>query len=91
MIQRPDFKETFDLYAKDGIGQVKYENERVERIQNVIVYRIDQRTHTKEVIGRGSAALKAAAEQVAAENALITLRRRGIVKPIPEFYKTLCR
>ena len=84
-------KETFDLYAKEGIGQVKYENERVERIQNVIVYRIDQRTHTKEVIGRGSAALKAAAEQVAAENALITLKRRGIEKPIPEFYKTLCK
>lgn len=96
-------KETFDQYGKNivdgetgkvtryGIGQMKWENERIEKIQYVQVYRIQQNNPKKKIlIGKGSAALKPDAQQKAAEVALKTLARQGYVKDVDEFYKTLC-
>lgn len=96
-------KETFDQYGKNivdeesgkvtryGIGQMKWENERIDKIQYVQVYRIQQNNPKKKIlIGKGSAALKPDAQQKAAEVALKTLARQGYVKDVDEFYKTLC-
>ena len=84
-------KETFDMFSKDGIGQLKYENEKVDQIQYVTVYRIVQSgpKRGKYFIGKGSASLKPDAEQRAAENAIRTLVNMGFKRPVPEFYKTL--
>ena len=84
-------KETFDMFSKDGIGQLKYENEKIEQIQYVTVYRIVQSgpKRGKYPIGKGSASLKPDAEQRAAEDAIRNLAKMGYKKPIPEFYKTL--
>jgi dsRNA-specific ribonuclease len=43
-----------------------------------------------ETIGQGSGAKKATAEQAAAQNALINLKRMGIEKPTPETYLLFC-
>ena len=86
-------KEVFDFF-KDQIGQVKYENERVERIQYVKVYRLytDERGKKQKILlGKGSAALKPDAVQKAASRALEYLNREGkFIKEVPEIYKKLC-
>lgn len=86
-------KEVFDFF-KDKIGQVKYENERVERIQYVKVYRLytDERGKKQKILlGQGSAALKPDAVQKAASRALEHLNREGkFIKEVPEIYKKLC-
>jgi dsRNA-specific ribonuclease len=86
-------KEVFDFF-KDKIGQVKYENERVERIQYVKVYRLytDERGKKQKILlGQGSAALKPDAVQKAASRALEYLNREGkFIKEVPEIYKKLC-
>ena len=86
-------KEVFDFF-KDQIGQVKYENERVERIQYVKVYRLytDERGKKQKILlGKGSAALKPDAVQKEASRALEYLNREGkFIKEVPEIYKKLC-
>ena len=86
-------KEVFDFF-KDKIGQVKYENERVERIQYVKVYRLytDERGKKQKILlGQGSAALKPDAVQKAASRAIEYLNREGkFIKEVPEIYKKLC-
>ena len=86
-------KEVFDFF-KETIGQIKYENERVERIQHVKVFRLYTDTRGKKqkiLLGRGSAALKPDAQQKAATIALEYLNREGkFIKEVPEIYKKLC-
>ena len=86
-------KEVFDFF-KDKIGQVKYENERVERIQYVKVYRLytDERGKKQKILlGQGSAALKPDAVQKAASRAIEYLNREGkFINEVPEIYKKLC-
>ena len=86
-------KEVFDFF-KDKIGQVKYENERVERIQYVKVYRLytDERGKKQKILlGQGSAALKPDAVQKAASRAIEYLNREGkFIKKVSEIYKKLC-
>ena len=86
-------KEVFDFF-KETIGQIKYENERVERIQFVKVFRLytDSRGKKQKILlGEGSAALKPDAQQKAATRALEYLNREGrFIKEVPEIYKKLC-
>lgn len=86
-------KEVFD-YFKDTIGQIKYENERRERIQYVKVFRLftDERGKKQKILlGEGSAALKPDAVQRAASRALEYLNHEGkFIKEVPEIYKKLC-
>jgi dsRNA-specific ribonuclease len=86
-------KEVFDFF-KDTIGQIKYENERIDRIQHVNVFRLftDERGKKQKILlGKGSAALKPDAVQKAASRALEKLNKDGIfIKEIPEIYKKLC-
>lgn len=86
-------KEVFDFF-KDKIGQVKYENERIDRIQYVKVYRLytDERGKKQKILlGQGSAALKPDAVQKAASRAIEYLNREGkFIKDVPEIYKKLC-
>jgi len=86
-------KEVFD-YFKDTIGQLKYENERIDRIQYVKVYRLFTDIRGKKqklLIGEGSAALKPDAQQKAASRSLEYLNSEGkFIKEVPEIYKKLC-
>ena len=86
-------KEVFD-YFKDTIGQLKYENERIDRIQYVKVYRLFTDIRGKKqklLIGDGSAALKPDAQQKAALRALEYLNSEGkFIKEVSEIYKKLC-
>jgi len=86
-------KEVFDFF-KETIGQIKYENERVDRIQYVKVFRLytDSRGKKQKILlGEGSAALKPDAQQRAATRALEHLNREGkFIKEVPEIYKKLC-
>lgn len=86
-------KEVFDFF-KETIGQIKYENERVDRIQYVKVFRLytDSRGKKQKILlGEGSAALKPDAQQRAATRALEYLNREGkFIKEVPEIYKKLC-
>jgi dsRNA-specific ribonuclease len=86
-------KEVFD-YFKDTIGQIKYENERRERIQYVKVFRLftDERGKKQKILlGEGSAALKPDAVQRAASRELEYLNQEGkFIKEVPEIYKKLC-
>ena len=79
---------------KETIGQIKYENERVDRIQYVKVFRMytDSRGKKQKILlGEGSAALKPDAQQRAATRALEYLNREGkFIKEVPEIYKKLC-
>jgi len=81
-------KENFDYHKKIKSGVLfneKYETNKVEKINFVTVYNVLPDGRRLE-IGKGSAALKEDAEQRAAENAIVNLKRTGIMKPIPEEY-----
>lgn len=81
-------KENFDYHKKIKSGVLfneKYETNKVEKINFVTVFNVLPDGRRVE-IGKGSAALKEDAEQRAAENAIVNLKRTGIMKPIPEEY-----
>ena len=82
-------KESFDYHKKIKSGILfneKYETNKIEKINFVSVFNVlpDGR---RIKIGEGSAALKEDAEQRAAENAIMGLKRSGAMKPIPEEYE----
>lgn len=87
-------KELFDYYGP-AMGQLKYNTiKSAEKIQTVYVYLVIQYSHHQPVgylLGQGSAALKANAEQIAAENALQTLNEHGYFKPVSEEYSRFCQ
>lgn len=85
-------KELFDFYNKGGennIGTIVYEETKdlEAKLTTSTVYR-KLLTH-KEKIGQGTASLKADAQQRASIVALLTLKRMGISKPIPEIYNKI--
>lgn len=78
-------KEVFD-YFKD-IGTFAFENQKKDGHQHVQLYQV---VHGLKVpIGWGIASLLDDAKQSACKRGLDNLKSRGIVKPIPEYYKTL--
>ncbi len=88
-------KEVFDAFKDSGIGKLQYSSERIDRHTYVTVSRVyvnqNSGRKVKTILGKGSAALKADAEQKAAKNAITKLTSEGeFIKPVPEFYKTLC-
>ena len=79
-------KETFDLYK--NLGVIKYQNQRIDDIQHVTVFMLNNGMTT--LLGNGSAALKIDAEQKAADNALKMLARQyNVKKPVPEIFNKL--
>jgi dsRNA-specific ribonuclease len=95
-------KELFDLHG-DTLGPLVYKEKKDDMITHSTVYRVAgggymQRpdgTYNKkrivggryEEIGRGSAALKADAQQKASRYALLCLNRQGFKKNVPAIYK----
>lgn len=80
-------KEIFDHYRI--LGNVKYEAERKEdNLSHVIVYQV--KGNSKIPIGTGIAALKADAEQKAAEEAIRKLNALGYIREIPSEYRNFC-
>lgn len=94
-------KETFDFFKNNGIGDFEYLSERNEQLVTAVVERIvngvvDKKMKqvvggTRSLLGRGTAALKQDAEQVAAAQALKRLKELGFYKPVPEKYLTFCK
>lgn len=82
-------KELFDFYG-ETLGKLHYTNDKVERIQFVKIFLI-RPTHEKILLGEGSGALKAHAEQKASTEALETLKKIGYTKPLSEGYKMFCK
>lgn len=76
-------KELFDFY-KERLGVLTYEEEKKEQKIKVCIAK-----RNNEEIGRGSAALKIDAEQVAATMALKKLETLGFVKEIPSIYNNI--
>ena len=76
-------KEVFD-YFKDGIGTQKKHFVKEEKLTTFTLYRVYM--GREYVIGRGVAAKKQDAEQKAATEALLLLKRNGFSKPVPELY-----
>ena len=95
-------KETFDCFAKQGIGQMKFSSETKEVTKDIweskggqgnkITYHIHDVTVFQKIglheipLGKGSASLKADAEQRASDVALKTLAQKGFKRPIPKEY-----
>ena len=78
-------KELFDIHT-ETLGHIRYEEKREKLMVYSIIYRIDTSKDSKVLIGKGSAALKADAEQVAAADALKNLASKGFVKYAPSIY-----
>ena len=75
-------KELFDFCK--NLGTLKYEENKIDMITTSTLYRVDGRQRC--IIGQGSAALKADAQQNAATVGLRTMNQQGYKKPIPEIY-----
>lgn len=82
-------KEMFDFFG-DQLGKMVYETEKIERIHYVKIILINNDGKRKQLIGEGSGALKATAEQKASTEALKVLQRMGFHKPLSEGYKLFC-
>lgn len=75
-------KEIFDFFG-DKLGKLKYDTVKEERIHYVTV------VLNTTILGKGSAPLKADAQQRAAQQAIYKLKKMGFSKEIPEDYKNL--
>jgi len=75
-------KELFDYFK--NLGTLKYRETKTDMITTSTVSYITGGQTI--VIGQGSASLKADAQKSAAAQGLITLKRMGYEKPIPEIY-----
>jgi dsRNA-specific ribonuclease len=93
-------KETFDyfqIHEPVKITKIKYtcktleQNTSNRKVECVVNTPPMFKTITSYVLGRGSAAIKANAEQNAAAAALDLLASHGYVKPISPYYTTLCQ
>lgn len=82
-------KELFDYY-KD-IGSFRFEQNKHDGMQyvNVVQLIIANGQRQSIVLGHGTAPLLDDAKQKACRNALETLKRRGIAKPVAPYYRTL--
>lgn len=94
-------KELFDIHS-EKIGPVRYEEKREDLIAHSYIYRLDGAKfetrpdgtitnsivgrYRKVLIGQGSAALKADAEQIASDDALKNLAKQGYIKYAPAIY-----
>lgn len=78
-------KEVFDYFQRDGtLGQLKYLSEKEDRIHHITV--VNLQNGVEQILGKGSAYLKADAQQKAAEIAISTLKENGFEKPLSEDY-----
>jgi dsRNA-specific ribonuclease len=77
-------KEIFDHFGDKLGGKLEYKTIKEDRIHNV------EAVIGKKVLGRGSAPLKADAEQRASAEAIITLKKMGFVKQLSDSYAIFC-
>ena len=86
-------KELFDTFKKNPrlqhLGSLKYMNDRDEMLVTSTVYRVDEKGRRTK-LGEGVAALQSDAEQRAAEQGLITMKREGYEKEVPQAYQQFC-
>lgn len=76
-------KELMDIHG-EKIGTLRYEEQRDELLSTTRIYLVNG--PRKELLGQGSASLKADSEQSASTEALKTLAKKGIVKFTPAIY-----
>ncbi len=81
-------KEMFDYFG-DNLGKLVYTTEKVERTHHVKIH-IIRPNGEQHLLGEGNGALKANAEQKAANDALVILKNNGYTKPMSEGYKMFC-
>ena len=78
-------KELFDHYPNEDIGNLVYKEHKTENM--ITISNVFRLIGTKQqLIGTGSASLKADAQQKAAAQALLSLERINYIKPPPEIY-----
>lgn len=82
-------KETFDIHRSVLWGQVSYENERRDGLQYVSLYQWDRPTGRRVLLASAHAPTLDEAKQKAASLAIDLLAKKGIRRPIPEYYTTL--
>lgn len=88
-------KETFDYFKQ--LGQLVYEAKREGEYSNVTVYSVVGGTGTgksvtggvRRALGRGRSGLQVDAEQNAAKEALDTLKRDGLIRPVSDKFNFL--
>lgn len=79
-------KEICDYY-KHTIGKILYSYNNSNKYKQVRIYHIKQ--NEKKLIGEGTSNLLIDAEQEASTNALISLKKIGIEKPMDLFYQNI--
>ena len=84
-------KYEWDRYERDNRGDIMYEGGEPQqgRISYVVVHRISG--NRKTPIGKGSAALKADAEQKESQQAIYFLNKEGYIKKPPAIYSLFCQ
>lgn len=80
-------KEMFDFFG-EKIGKMSYQTEKIDRIHYVKIFL--HHSNNLLLIGEGSGALKANAEQKASSEAIISLNKMGFIKPLSDGYKVFC-
>ena len=81
-------KEIFDHFGSK-LGVHKYDTQKVDRMHHVKVI-LCKLQAKQQVLGEGSAPLKADAQQRASEQAIHTLKNMGFVKMVSDEYKLFC-
>jgi len=79
-------KEVFDYFK--NIGTFTFSSEKKDGFQHVYLYQVLS-PQQKIMIGFGMASLLDDAKQRACQKGLENLKSRGIVKPVPDYYKSL--
>ena len=84
-------KEIYDMAIYKPLGTIEYKETKTAGINTSEVFQVSNVGGRKNytLIGRGSAALKQNAQQSAAINALVNLKRKGIYKPVPKIFEDL--
>jgi dsRNA-specific ribonuclease len=81
-------KEIFDTFG-DKLGKLEYQEDRNNSILTSSVFMVKGRS--RQFLGRGSAALKANAQQKAAKSAIVAVEKLGYRREEAEFYRKLAK
>ncbi len=84
-------KELMDFYKNKTIFDLKYESTKLDPLFSTDVFcTIETDGRCKKIcVGSGKACLKQDSEQKGSEEALLTLKRMGFFKAVPEIYNSL--
>jgi dsRNA-specific ribonuclease len=102
VVQKLDEAEEIDIHLTGTTGQGSASNTStgletigtllgIDNIGSIRNVKVTKKPRTEEIfIGKGSASLKQNAEQFAARDALINLKKAGFFKELPEAYMRFC-